>query len=40
MLEKGCILSMKEKEKLAITEELTKRVFLDDKKLTVPDPDW
>jgi hypothetical protein len=31
----------KEKEKTAIVEVLTKRVFLpDDKGLTVPDPDW
>ena len=31
---------MKEKEKLAITEVLTERVFLEDKKLEIKDPDW
>ncbi|GAX78234.1 hypothetical protein CEUSTIGMA_g5676.t1 [Chlamydomonas eustigma] len=31
---------MKEKEKLAITESLTNRVFLDDKKTPMADPPW
>ena len=31
---------MKEKEKLAITEKLTERTFLEDKRLAIKDPDW
>ena len=31
---------MKEKEKLFITEKMTERTFLEDKKLDIKDPDW
>jgi hypothetical protein len=31
---------MKEKEKLAITETLTNRVFIEDKKTPMADPPW